>query len=124
VEIVEFKPAMSSLNFTLSNGSSPAKAEHFPLTSAQQFRVEAAKTDPALRAKNNQGKPKPQAIKALDSKNGQQAAAAAAGNPRMLPSKLALSGPVLRAGCAEKARGQEPSKQKPDDQSSAAYFMN
>jgi hypothetical protein len=43
-----------------------AKAERIPATSAQQSRVEAAKKDPALHAANNHGKPKAEAIKALD----------------------------------------------------------
>src|SRR5437867_1226420 len=52
-----------------------AKAEHIPATSAQQSRVEAAKNNPDLRAANNQGKPKSEAIKALDRNNGAQAGA-------------------------------------------------
>src|SRR5213078_3906225 len=50
-----------------------AKAEHIPATSAQQSRVEAAKNNPDLRAANNQGKPKSEAIKALDRNNEAQA---------------------------------------------------
>src|SRR5881398_3184952 len=52
-----------------------AKAEHIPATSAQQSRVEAAKNDPALHAANNHGKPKAEAIKALDRNNEAQAGA-------------------------------------------------
>ena len=52
-----------------------AKAEHIPATSAQQSRVEAAKNNPDLRAANNQGKPKSEAIKALDRNNEAQAGA-------------------------------------------------
>ena len=43
-----------------------AKAEHIPATSTQQSRVEAAKNNPDLHANNNHGKPKAEAIKALD----------------------------------------------------------
>jgi hypothetical protein len=52
-----------------------AKAEHIPATSVQQSRVEAAKNNPALQAKNNHGKPKAEAIKALDRNSGAQAGA-------------------------------------------------
>jgi WXXGXW repeat (2 copies) len=52
-----------------------AKAEHLPPTAAQQSRVEAAKKDPALHAANNHGKPKAEAIKALDRNNEAQAGA-------------------------------------------------
>ena len=55
-----------------------AKAEHVPPTSEQRSRVEAAKNNPDLHAANNHGKPKAEAIKALDRNNGQQPAAAAA----------------------------------------------
>jgi len=50
-----------------------AKAEHIPAISAQQSRVEAAKNNPDLHAANNQGKPKAEAIKALDRNNEAQA---------------------------------------------------
>jgi hypothetical protein len=52
-----------------------AKAEHIPATSAQQSRVEAAKNSPDLHAANNNGKPKSDAIKALDRNNEAQAGA-------------------------------------------------
>jgi hypothetical protein len=58
-----------------------AKAEHVPATAEQHSRVEAAKNDPALHVANNHGKPKAEAIKALDSKSGAQPAGAAAGGP-------------------------------------------
>ena len=54
---------------------SAARAEHIPATSAQQSRVEAAKNNPDLHAANNQGKPKSEAIKALDRNNEAQAGA-------------------------------------------------
>ena len=53
-----------------------AKANHVPATSAQQSRVEAAKKDPALHLANNHGKPKAEAIKALDRNSGAQPAGA------------------------------------------------
>jgi hypothetical protein len=56
-----------------------AKTKHIPPTSAQRSRVEAAKKDPALHAKNNKGKPNSEAVKALDRKNGRQAAPATKG---------------------------------------------
>jgi hypothetical protein len=55
-----------------------AKAEHVPPTPEQRSRVEAAKNDPALHAKNNKGKPKSAAVTAFDRKNGQQPGTAAA----------------------------------------------
>src|SRR5439155_19462711 len=64
-----------------------AKAEHVPATPAQQSRVEAAKNNPALHVANNHGKPKAEAIKALDRNSGAQPA-----------------GPKKQAG-AEKAKG-------------------
>jgi hypothetical protein len=53
-----------------------AKTEHVPATSAQQSRVEAAKKNPALHVANNHGKPKAEAIKALDRNSGAQPAGA------------------------------------------------
>jgi hypothetical protein len=53
-----------------------AKAQHVPATSAQQARVEAAKKDPALHFANNHGKPKAEAIKALDRNSEAQPAGA------------------------------------------------
>src|SRR5438270_9484174 len=52
-----------------------AKAEHIPATSTQQSRVEAAKNNPDLHAANNQGKPKSEAIKALERNKEAQAGA-------------------------------------------------
>jgi hypothetical protein len=72
-----------------------AKAEHVPPTSEQRSRVEAAKSDPALHAANNHGKPKAEAIKALDRNSGAQPAAAAGGP----------AGAKKQAG-AEKAKGR------------------
>ncbi len=57
-----------------------AKASHLPPTQTQRARVQAAKNDPALRVKNNQGKPKAEAIAALNNKTGANQAAANAGN--------------------------------------------
>ena len=57
-----------------------AKAEHLQPTSEQRSRVDAAKNNPDLHAKNNHGKPKAAAINALDGKNGQQPAEVAAGS--------------------------------------------
>jgi hypothetical protein len=57
-----------------------AKAEHVPPTPEQRSRVEAAKNNPDLQAAKNGGKPKPEAIKALDRNTGQQPATAAAGS--------------------------------------------
>jgi hypothetical protein len=59
-----------------SQQQAAAKAEHVGATSEQQSRVEAAKNNPALHAKNNKGKPNAEAIQALDRNNGQQPAAA------------------------------------------------
>jgi hypothetical protein len=49
-----------------------AKAEHIAPTTEQQSRVEAAKNNPALLAKNNQGKPKAEAIQAFNRSHGTQ----------------------------------------------------
>src|SRR5438093_3467171 len=58
-----------------SQEEAAAKAEHVPATSTQQSRVEAAKNNPDLHATNNQGKPKAEAIKALDRNSETQAGA-------------------------------------------------
>lgn len=63
-----------------SREQAAAKVKHVPPTSAQRSRVEAAKKDPALHAANNKGKPKPEAIEALDRNNGRQRAAASENN--------------------------------------------
>ena len=47
-----------------------AKAEHIAPTTEQQSRVEAAKNNPALLAKNNHGKPKADAIRAFNRSHG------------------------------------------------------
>src|SRR5205814_9338410 len=52
-----------------------AKAEHVQATPEQRARVEAAKNNPDLHAKNNHGKPKASAISAVEGKNGQQSTA-------------------------------------------------
>ena len=63
-----------------------AKAEHIAPTAEQRSRVEAAKNDPALRAKDNHGKPKADAVQAFNHSHGTQAGpanakgAAASGN--------------------------------------------
>src|SRR5690349_4694660 len=54
-----------------------AKAEHISATSAQKSRLEAAKNNPDLHVANNQGKPKPEAIKTFDRNNGVEAPAGA-----------------------------------------------
>jgi len=74
-----------------------AKAEHVEPTASQRSRVEAAKNDPALSAKNNKGKPKSTAVTAFDRKNGQQPGAAAAQGSEDAAKK--------QAG-AEKAKGR------------------
>ena len=51
-----------------------AKAERVPATSEQRARVDAAKNDPALHAKNNKGKPNAEAVKTFDGNHGRQAA--------------------------------------------------
>src|SRR5207247_5034478 len=56
-----------------SQEEAAAKAEHVSATSAQQSRVEAAKNNPDLHAANNNGKPKAEAIKALDRNTEAQA---------------------------------------------------
>ncbi len=57
-----------------SREQAAAKAKHIPPTSTQRSRVEAAKKDPALHAKNNKGKPNAEAVRTLDRNNGRQAA--------------------------------------------------
>ena len=87
-----------------------AKAERVPATSEQRARVDAAKNDPALHAKNNKGKPNAEAVKTFDSNNGRQAADgdAALGSKLVIGTKLALKSklvlqnrPVLRRRRAE-----------------------
>ena len=80
-----------------------AKAEHVPPTPEQRSRVEAAKKDPALHAANNHGKPKAEAMRRLDARNGEQSATAAearsgAGRQR---------GVEERAGAPAKASAEE-----------------
>ncbi len=53
--------------------------KRIPPTSVQQERVNAAKNDPALRVKNNKGKPSPEAVQALNRKTG----VATAANPQL-----------------------------------------
>ena len=81
-----------------------AKAEHIPPTPAQQSRVEAAKSNPALHAANNHGKPKAEAIKALDRNSGAQPGAAAAGGSSAGAKKQA-GAKKAKGGAAQEANG-------------------
>lgn len=86
------------------------KAEHVPPTTEQRSRVEAAKKDPALHAANNHGKPKPEAVKALDRKTGPETAAAggAAGSETNAgPKKQGNDERQAGAGKAKDAAGQD-----------------
>ena len=51
-----------------------AKAKHIGPTSAQRSRLTAAKNDPALRARNNNGKPKSATVKTFENKHGPKVA--------------------------------------------------
>ncbi|HEX4667469.1 MAG TPA: hypothetical protein VH207_12795 [Chthoniobacterales bacterium] len=51
-----------------------AKAEHIAPTSAQKTRVAAARNDPGLRAKNNKGRPNPDAVRTFENKHRPSAA--------------------------------------------------
>ena len=79
------------------------KAEHLEPTAAQRARVEAAKNDPALHARNNKGKPKAEAVRALDRKVGSTPAAAAAEGSESMAKKQAGTG---QRGDAGKAKGK------------------
>ena len=85
-----------------------ARAEHVAPTSVQRSRAEAAKNEPALHAKNNNGKPKAEAIKALDRKNGRQSAATAAeGAPgTQRQARTQKEAGAERQARAEKATGR------------------
>ncbi len=72
-----------------------AKAEHVPATPAQRSRVEAAKNNPALHVANNHGKPKAEAIKALDRNSGAQLAGA----------KKQAGAQKAKGGAAQQANG-------------------
>ncbi len=74
-----------------------AKAEHVPATSAQQSRVEAAKKNPALHVANNHGKPKAEAIKALDRNSGAQPAGASNATTRTTGSQNSAYGKARSA---------------------------
>src|SRR6266567_1609833 len=80
-----------------------AKAEHVPATPDQRSRVEAAKNNPALHVANNHGKPKAEAIKALDRNSGAQPAAAAAGGPA--GAKKQAGAKKATGGVAQEANG-------------------
>ena len=54
------------------------KADHVPPTSAQQSRLEGAKNDPALRARNDKEAPKAAAVKTFESKHRPEVAGTAA----------------------------------------------
>lgn len=85
-----------------------AKAEHVPPTPQQRSRVEAAKNDPALHAANNKGKPKPEAIQALDRKNSQQPAAGAGAADAGKPVKAEKqAGAVKQTGTQRQANAEK-----------------
>jgi hypothetical protein len=90
-----------------------AKAEHVPPTPQQRSRVEAAKNNPDLRAAKNQGKPKAEAINALDRNNGTQPATAAAGG-RASVGKQAGAGKATGAA-AQRANGNSAFGRKQGD---------
>ena len=86
-----------------------AKAKHSPATSEQRARVEAARKDPALQAKNNKGKPDAQAIEALDRNNGRQAAAEAerSGGAQKEAGDRNRAGAQNQAGVAKQASAEK-----------------
>jgi hypothetical protein len=90
-----------------------ATAEHVPATSAQQSRVEAAKSNPALHVANNHGKPEAEAIKAVDRTSGAQPAAAAAGAPA--GTKKQAGAEKAKGGTAPAANGNSTFGQKQGD---------
>ena len=81
-----------------------ATAERIPATSVQQSRIAAAKANPALHAKNNGGKPKADAIKALSSANATQPATTGAGATQPAGKK---NGKAQSAGNGNSAFGQK-----------------
>ena len=89
-----------------------AKAEHIAPTSAQQSRVTAAKNDPALRAKDNKGKPAATAMKTFESKHGPEVtgSAAAAGSERATGKNGAAEQALAEknANASEHARSEKP----------------
>lgn len=86
-----------------------AKAEHVAPTKEQSSRVEAAKNNPDLHAANNHGKPKAEAIKALDRNDGQQPAAAAAVGPagakKQAVAEKQAGAAKAKGGAAHEANG-------------------
>jgi hypothetical protein len=91
-----------------------AKAEHVPPTPEQRSRVEAAKNDPALHAKNNKGKPKSAAVTAFDRKNGQQPGTAAAEGGPAGAKKQAGAGKA-KGKAAQEANGNSAFGQRQGD---------
>lgn len=90
----------------------PAKAERVAATSTQRSRNEAAKADPALHAKNNNGKPKADAVKALDRGNVEQPAAKAAGRTEGVGKQ---AGEKATSRAAQEANGNSALGQRQGD---------
>ena len=94
-----------------------SKAERIAATSEQRARVDAAKKDPALQAKNNKGKPDAEAVKTFDRNDGRQAAAGSAeAGTREQGGARAQGGAREKAGAREQAgAGEHADAQKQSD---------
>ena len=85
-----------------------AKAERVAPTSAQRSRLAAARSDPALRARNNNGKPKAAAVKTFESKHGPKVA----GTMAAVKSEHAAgkNGPAEQARAEKKANASKQAR--------------
>jgi WXXGXW repeat (2 copies) len=85
-----------------------AKAEHVAPTSAQRSRVTAAKNDPTLRARNNNGKPKATAVRTFENKHGPKVAGTATG---VKSGRVARNnGPVEQTRAEKKANASRQAR--------------
>jgi hypothetical protein len=89
-----------------------AKGPHVGAVSAQRTRANAAKNDPALRAKANNGKPSAEAVSALQNKQNNNAAANAATNAPANSKKGAQAGNREQAQKANRAGAQDRATQR------------
>jgi len=83
------------------------KAGRVPATSEQRARVDAAKKDPALHAKNNKGKPDSQAVNTFDRNNGRQTTTDSSAGPEKQAGAENRGGAGNRAGAQEKTGSGE-----------------
>ncbi|CAN5504511.1 hypothetical protein BH20VER3_BH20VER3_15860 [soil metagenome] len=97
-----------------------AKSERVAPTSAQRSRVEAARKDPALRAKNNRGKPKADVVQSFHNKNRSDRGNTAAADRESRAERAPRALPAADNNRAQAAKTRNAQQRSSADQKAAA----